>query len=255
MKNKKIYFVSDAHLGINLKDFSSDFREDLLIKFLDEIKLDAEELILAGDIFDFWFEYKYLVPRGFYRLITKIRELSDTGVKVSFFKGNHDMWTFGYLKEALCAEIIDNYKIIEKNNKRIFVAHGDGLGPYDIKYNFLKLIFRSPFFQFLFRCIHPSISFRIALKWSSLSRKTHNYENITDFEKEWLVKYARSILKKQHIDFFVFGHRHIPFQYQLNDKSIFTNIGDWLFNFSYVVFDGEKMLLKKYYYMPNNNEL
>ncbi|HOK38084.1 MAG: UDP-2,3-diacylglucosamine diphosphatase [Bacteroidales bacterium] len=251
MTNKKIYIVSDAHLGIGSK-FSSEFRENLLIKWLDEIKCDAEEIIFAGDIFDFWFEYKYLVPKGFFKFFTKVRELSDRGIKISFFKGNHDMWTFGYLKEVMNAEIIDNYKIFERNGKKFFIAHGDGLGPYDIKYNFLKMIFRSTFFQCLFRFVHPSISFRIATVWSSNSRKYHKFPKVVDYEKEWLVKYARRMLRKQHIDFFIFGHRHIPFQYKLSENSLFTNIGDWLFNFSYVVIDDKNVELKKFIYNEEN---
>lgn len=243
----KIYFVSDAHFGIDAK-YSSDFREKLMIKWLDEIKLDATELILGGDMFDFWFEYKHLVPRGFASLFAKLRELCDSGIKISYYAGNHDMWTFGYIEQVTGAELIRGTRVREIAGKTFYIGHGDGLGPYDKRYNFLKKIFSSTFFQFLFRLVHPSITFRIANAWSSSSRKKHRYPDKMNFEDEWLVKYARTVLQSQSVDYFVFGHRHIPFQHSLNDKTLFTNLGDWLFSFSYAVFDGEKMELKKYDY-------
>jgi UDP-2,3-diacylglucosamine hydrolase len=241
----KIYFVSDAHFGIDAK-YSSDFRENLMIKWLDEIKQDAAELILGGDMFDFWFEYKHLVPRGFASLFAKLRELSDNGIKITYYAGNHDMWTFGYIEQVTGAELIRGTQVREIGGKTFYIGHGDGLGPYDKRYNFLKKIFSSKFFQFLFRLIHPSITFRIAFAWSSSSRKKHRYRDKISFEEEWLVKYSRTVLESQPVDYFVFGHRHIPFQHPLSDKTLFTNLGDWLFNFSYAVFDGEKMELKKY---------
>jgi len=241
----KIYFVSDAHFGIDAK-YSSDFREKLMIKWLDEVKQDAAELILGGDMFDFWFEYKHLIPRGFASLFAKFRELSDSGIKISYYAGNHDMWTFGYIEQVTGAELIRGTQVREIAGKAFFIGHGDGLGPYDKRYNFLKKIFSSTFFQFLFRLIHPSITFRIAFAWSSSSRKKHRYPDQINFEDEWLVKYARTVLQSQQVDYFVFGHRHIPFQHSLSDKTLFTNLGDWLFNFSYAVFDGERMELNKY---------
>lgn len=245
IKKTKIYFVSDAHFGID-GQYTSDFREKLMIKWLDEIKTDATELILDGDIFDFWFEYKHLVPRGFACLFAKLRELSDSGIKITYYVGNHDMWTFGYIEQVIGAEVFREAQIREIDGKVFYIGHGDGLGPYDKKYNFLKSIFLSKFFQFLFRLAHPSITFRIALAWSSTSRKRHRYLDKVNFDDEWLVKYARNVLEKKHVDFFVFGHRHIPFQYQIGEKTLFTNLGDWLFNFSYAVYDGESLQLLKY---------
>lgn len=240
----KIYFVSDVHLGID-GEYSSEFRELLLIKWLDQIKVDATEIILAGDIFDFWFEYKYVAPRGFYRILAKLREISDSGIKLTYFTGNHDMWIFNYLPQAIGAELVRGTQIREINGKKLFIGHGDGLGPYDKNYNFLKSIFSSSFFQFLFKLLHPELSFRIALKWSSSSRKSHKYPKKTDFNDEWLVMFSKKVLEKEHIDFFVFGHRHIPFQVKIGETTVFTNLGDWLFNFSYAVFDGEMMELKR----------
>jgi UDP-2,3-diacylglucosamine hydrolase len=245
-EKNKIYFVSDSHFGIDYDKYSSEFREELMLSWLDEIKSDALELHLCGDMFDFWFEYKYLVPRGFTRLFAKLRELSDLGVKLYYYLGNHDMWTFGYIEETIGAKIFKGVNLKEIDGKIFYIGHGDGLGPYDIKYNFLKKIFSSKFMQFMFRLVHPSISFRIATSWSSSSRKKHKYPKQVDFEKEWLVRYARTVLENQKIDYFIFGHRHIPFQYNLNANTLFTNLGDWLFNFTYAVYDGENLLLKTY---------
>ena len=243
--NGKIYFVSDAHLGVD-HDLTSIQREALLIKWLDEIKKDAIEINLVGDIFDFWFEYKHVVPRGYSMFFAKLREISESGIILNYFTGNHDMWIFDYLPSITGAKLYRGTikKIV--GDKTFFIGHGDGLGPYDKKYNFLKHIFSSKFFQFLFRLLHPEVAFRIALTWSSSSRKNHSYLKKIDYNEEWLVKYAKTVLANEPIDFFIFGHRHIPFQLQLNEKTLFTNLGYWLFNFTYAVYDGEKMELKKF---------
>ncbi len=239
------YFISDAHLGVD-SEITSDKREELMIKWLDEIKEDALEISLVGDIFDFWFEFKHVVPRGFSRLLAKLRELSDSGIKIKYYTGNHDMWVFDYLPKAIGAELIRSTEIIEVDGKKLFVGHGDGLGSYDKKYNFLKKIFSAKFFQFLFRLVHPEISFRIALAWSSSSRKSHKYPDKIDHNEEWLVKYAKSVLKKQHIDYFIFGHRHIPIKIEIGENTDFVNLGDWLINFTYAVYDGKGIELKSY---------
>lgn len=245
MIKKKRYYVSDAHLGVDAK-YSSDEREALLIKWLDEVKEDAEEVNLVGDIFDFWFEYKHVVPVGFSEFFAKLKELSESGIKIKYYTGNHDMWIFDYIPKATGAELIRDVELLHIGGKKIYIGHGDGLGPYDKKYNFLKKIFSSSFFQFLFKLIHPEISFRIARAWSSSSRSKHRYPDKINFEDEWLVKYAKSVLEKEKVDFFVFGHRHIPFQTTIGEGSTFINLGDWLMNFTYAVFDGEKMDLLSY---------
>ena len=239
---KKLYFISDAHLGVD-SCLSSEERELLLIEWLNQIKTDAGEINFLGDIFDFWFEFKYLVPRNFVRLISKIRELSDAGIIINFFTGNHDMWIFDYLPSICKMNIYKKPLIKEINGKFLYFAHGDGLGKYDRKYNVLKKFFSSKICQLLFKILHPSISFRIAMLWSKSSRKKHDYSETINYENEFLVKYATEVLKTQHIDFFIFGHRHIPFQYKIEENVLFTNTGDWLINFSYSVFDGENLIL------------
>ncbi|NLA23647.1 MAG: UDP-2,3-diacylglucosamine diphosphatase [Bacteroidales bacterium] len=239
-EKNKIYFLSDAHLGI--PDFESSLeREKLLVKWLEEVSLDAKEIYLLGDIFDFWFEYKKLAPRGFTRFLGTLAKLTDSGVKIYFFTGNHDMWVFDYLPKETGVIICREPEIKEFSGKRFYIAHGDGLGPFDKKFKLLKRVFKSKTCQWFFKRLHPNFSFWIAQSWSRNSRKKHKLPEHPNFEEEWLVKYARMVLEEQHIDHFVFGHRHIPYQYQLNEKSSITNLGDWLINFSYAVFDGEEL--------------
>jgi UDP-2,3-diacylglucosamine hydrolase len=245
LKRVNRYFVSDAHLGVD-SEYTSEQRENLLVKWLDEISKDALEVSLVGDIFDFWFEYKHVAPRGFSKLLAKLRELSDSGIKIKYYTGNHDMWVFDYLPKTIGAELIRTTEVLDVDGKQIFIGHGDGLGPYDKKYNFLKKIFSSNFFQFLFKLVHPEISFRIALAWSSSSRKQHHYPKNVDYNDEWLVKYAKSVLEKQHIDYFIFGHRHIPIKLDIDENTTFVNLGDWLMNFTYAVYDGKEMKLLSY---------
>ncbi len=245
MAGKKIYFISDAHLGVDSR-LTSDQRELLLIKWLSEIQNDAKEINFLGDIFDFWFEFKYIVPRGFARLFSKMRELSDLGIKLNYYTGNHDMWIFDYIPKITGASLIRGTQIVEYSGKRFFIGHGDGLDSSDKKYLFLKKVFSAKFFQFCFRLIHPEITFRIAFAWSKASRKSHNCTEKTSYEDEKLVAFAKSVLAKDRIDFFVFGHRHIPFQIKIDEAVLFTNIGDWLNNFTYAEFDGENVSIHKY---------
>jgi len=244
-KKNKIFFVSDLHLGLN-DIISSDERETLLINWLNEIKDQALEINFLGDSFDFWFEYKYLVPKKFVRFLAKIRELSENKIVINFFTGNHDLWTFGYLQNECKVNLFR--KAITRNidGKIFFIGHGDGLGRYTIKHNLLKWVFTNRFFQFLFKIIPPVISFKIAISWSKSSHKKHDYTKNNDFNEENSVKYAKKILEKQPIDFFIFGHTHNPFQIKINENTLFTNTGDWLKNFTYAVFDGKNLNLNKY---------
>ncbi len=225
----------------------SKVREQHIISWLDFIKRDAAELYLVGDIFDFWFEYSTVVPKGYIRFLGKLAELADLGIKITLFKGNHDMWMFGYLKEELNAEIISNEKVINLNGKSIYIHHGDGLGPGDAKYKFLKKVFRSPLCQWLFARLHPNLGIGIAQRWSKHSRISNNAEErFLGEENEWLVVYAKEILEQQHYDYFIFGHRHLPYDIQLKNSSRIINLGEWINYHTYAVCDGQEIKLEKW---------
>ncbi len=240
---KNIYFASDFHLGV--PDYaSSREREDRVVAWLDSIKKDAAEVYLMGDVFDFWFEYAAVVPKGFVRLQGKIAELTDAGIRVTLFKGNHDMWMFTYFQEELGVEVVSDELIIERNGKRFFLHHGDGLGPGDAKYKLLKKIFRSRVCQWLFARLHPNFAIGLANGWSRSSRLANKAkEAFVGEDKEWLVAYAKGVLQEQHFDYFVFGHRHLPLDIRLNEQSRYVNLGEWMHYSSYAVFDGEDLLL------------
>lgn len=245
---KKIYFASDFHLGTPNFEQSSE-REHHIIRWLDEIKNDCSELFLMGDVFDFWFEYKYVVPKGFVRLQGKIAEFTDAGIPVYFFKGNHDMWVRDYFTKELGMQIVSDELRIERNGKSFYLHHGDGLGPGDHTYKLLRKVFRNPLCQWLFGVLPPSIGLGIANRWSAHSRAAQpNTEKFMGEEREWLAVYAKEILQQQHYDYFIFGHRHLPMEIKLNDKSTYINIGEWLNYHSYAVFDGEQVKLE--YFKP-----
>jgi len=243
MSASKIYFASDFHFGVPDHTSSRD-REDLVVSWLDEIKKDAAEIYLIGDIFDFWFEYSAVIPKGFIRFQGKLAELTDSGIKITMFKGNHDMWMFDYFVKELGIEIISDELILERNGKKFYLHHGDGLGPGDAKYKILKKIFRSGFCQWLFARIHPNLGVGIAKKWSKHSRLQSNQkEEFQELDKEWLVTYCKKLLLKEHYDFLIFGHRHLPLDVRLGD-SRYINLGEWINFNSYAVFDGENLELR-----------
>lgn len=247
--NKKIYFVSDIHLGIPSHNGSLK-REKLFVEWLKEISSDAEEIYLMGDIFDFWFEYKTVVPKGFLRLFGKLAELSDAGIKIFLFKGNHDIWAFDYLNKELNIEICRKPQIKSLKGKNFYLAHGDGLGNGDIGYKFLRFIFEMRINQWLFKWIHPDIGTRLGLYFSHRSRlanvvKEGKKEISDNVENESLFIFSKSLIEKGiAVDYFVFGHRHIPINKKINDNTSCVILGDWLTHFTYAVFDGEKIELK-----------
>lgn len=243
--NKKIYFASDFHLGT--PDYESSLvREKLIVKWLDEIKKDAKEIYLMGDVFDFWFEYKNVAPKGFVRLLGKIAELSDAGIEMHLFTGNHDMWLFDYLPKELGIKLYRTPIIKEFNEKKFYLGHGDGLGPGDKGYKMIKKIFENQLCQWLFARLHPNFGMGIANFWSRKSRIGNGTKDeiYLGDEKEWLLIYAKEILSKQNIDFFIFGHRHLPLEIQLEKNSLYINLGEWINYRSYAVFDGKKLELK-----------
>jgi len=244
---KKIYFLSDFHLGA--PDYRSSLqREKRVVQFLDEIKKDAEVIFILGDLFDFWFEYKKVVPKGFVRILGKLAELTDSGITIHFFVGNHDMWMNGYFESELNIQVYDEPREFEFNGKKFLIGHGDGLGPGDHTYKFMKKVFRNQFSQRLFGMLHPSTGIGIADYFSRKSRAAAGIkdEQFLGEEKEWLIVFAKEILQMQHIDFFIFGHRHLPIEHQLSDKSVYINLGDWIKYNSYAMFEDGKVNLKYY---------
>ena len=245
-EGKKIYFASDFHLGIPDRA-TSLARERRLCNWMDEIKKDAAQLYLVGDLFDTWFEYKNVVPKGFTRFMGKLAELRDAGLSIDAFTGNHDLWMRGYFEEEL--DIPVHHEPIERtvNGKKFFIAHGDGLGPGDSGYKVLKKVLRSPVSQWLYRRIHPDTGVGMAGWFSRLGPK-HGAEEkpFLGPEKEWLVQFCLEKLNQEHFDYFIFGHRHLPMSIKVGENSIYINLGDWIGYFTYGVFEGENFELKEY---------
>lgn len=248
---KNIYFASDFHLGVPDHD-SSLQREKKLVAWLDTIKADAAEVFLMGDVFDFWFEYKTVIPKGYVRLLGKLAEIVDSGIPVHVFRGNHDIWAFDYLNKEIGIQLHRKPDIRTFNSKKFYLAHGDGLGPGDNGYKLLKKVFENKVNQWLFRWLHPDIGTRMGLYFSHKSRIANiAREQKNDFkitvEDEMLYHYCQSILKEDRsFDYFIFGHRHIALNHPLNDKSRMLILGDWVTNFTYAVFDGDTLSLKHF---------
>ncbi len=244
---KKIYFLSDFHLGAPDAK-SSLVREKKIIAFLDEIKKDAERIFILGDLFDFWFEYKKVVPKGYVRILGKLAEITDSGIPIDFFVGNHDMWMKDYFQQELNIPVFYEPQTYVLNEKKIMIGHGDGLGPGDHGYKFIKKLFRNKIAQSLFGILPPVIGIGLANYFSRTSRvKTGQSDEIFEGEeKEWLVSYCREMLKSEQYDYFVFGHRHLPLDIKLNEQSTYINLGDWIKYDSYAVLE-EKTLYLKYH--------
>jgi len=245
--NNKIYFLSDFHLGAPNAEVSL-VREKKIVQFLDEIKKDAEQIFIVGDLFDFWYEYKKVVPRGYTRILGKLAELTDSGIVIHFFVGNHDMWMNDYFQKELNIPVYFEPKTFEFNNKKFMIGHGDGLGPGDAGYKFIKKIFRNKICQSLFGVLPPYIGMGIAHYFSnkSRSREDSNIEVFLGEENEWLLTYSKEVLQKEHFHYFIFGHRHLPIDFSLNENSRYINLGEWINYNSYAVFDGNDLELKYY---------
>ena len=244
---KKIYFISDFHLGVP-NDTDSRKREDKIVAWLNSISNDVQILFLMGDVFDYWFEYKEVVPRGYVRLLGKLAELSDAGVEMHYFTGNHDMWVFDYLPKEIGLQIHRSPIQREYNDKKFFLGHGDGLGPGDYGYKFIKKVFANKLAQWLFARIHPNTGIGLMKFFSRRSRiATGTSDDVyLGDDKEWLMIYSREVLQKEHYDYFVFGHRHMPLDKSLSDNSRYINLGEWINHFTYAVYDGQELQLKKY---------
>lgn len=249
---RRIYFASDFHLGVPSASASRE-RERCIVSWLESIRHDAQVIFLVGDIFDFWFEYGRAVPKGFVRLLGKLSELADEGIELVIFTGNHDMWMSGYLTEELGAPIYRNpanFTISsEAGTKKLLVGHGDGLGPGDHTYKFLKKVFENKFFQWLFRVVHPDVGMWIASEWSKRSRLANvnkGEERFLGEDNEWLFQYCREVEASEHHDYYVFGHRHLVLDMPVNAASRYINLGEWVSQQHYAVFDGTNLELKKF---------
>lgn len=245
MRNK-IYFASDLHLGTPDYKQSRD-REYKFIRWLESIENDCKELFIVGDVFDFWHEYKTVVPKGYVRLLGKLAQMTDAGMKLHLFTGNHDLWQTDYFQKELGA--ILHIEPCQKtfDEKLFFIGHGDGLGPKDYGYKRMKKIFTNPLCQWLFRWLHPDLGMKMANYFSYKSRFGNGQQSLEKFmgeENEWLIQYCKRKLEQASIDYFIFGHRHLPICFPLNQQSTYINLGDWLNYFSYAVWDGTLLELK-----------
>lgn len=250
----KIYFASDVHLGAAMIK-NPRLHEKLFVQWLDDIKADADKLFLLGDVFDYWYEYRAVAPRGFVRFLGKLCELTDSGIEVHLFTGNHDVWVFDYLPSE-CGVILHREPMrFSACGKTFYVGHGDEVGRYDRRYMLLKGFFKNPIAQFFYSLLHPDFANWIARTWSRLSRRQHErkashqkFKTFMGEEREYQIRMARDLLaaSDEHIDYFVFGHRHIVRDHQLSPASRLLMIGDWLWNFSYAVCSDGLMEIKTY---------
>ena len=245
LNGKKIFFASDFHLGVPNYSESLD-REKRIIRWLEAIRHEAHAIYLLGDIFDFWFEYKHTIPKGFIRLQGKLAELRDAGIPIVFFTGNHDMWMFDYFKDELGIPIYRDPQLLQVGEHKLLVGHGDGLGPGDTTYKFLKKFFNSKVCQWLFARLHPNFGIGIARYWSRKSRigNLNREEKFQGEEGEFLWIYCKEMEKRSHHDFYVFGHRHLPLDLKINESSRYINLGEWVQFNSYAVYDGSDVTLK-----------
>ena len=245
--NKKIYFASDQHFGAPTAELSFP-REQKFVAWLDEIKVDAEALFLLGDLFDFWFEYKTVVPKGFVRVLGKLAEIRDSGIPIYFFVGNHDLWMSDYFEKELNIPVYRNNKEFTFNNKTFLIGHGDGKGPGDKGYKRMKRVFTNSLSKTFFRWLHPDIGVKLG-QYLSVKNKLISGDEDVKFlgeENEWLVLYSKRKLETKHYNYLVFGHRHLPMKITVGENSEYVNLGDWIGYFTYGVFDGENFEINKF---------
>lgn len=243
---KKVYFLSDFHLGAP-DHASSLLRERRIVDFLERIRKDAAVIFIVGDLFDFWYEYRTVVPKGFVRILGKMAEITDSGIPIHFFIGNHDMWMKGYFETEMNIPVYHEPKEFTFNGLKFLIGHGDGLGPGDHGYKFMKKLFRSPICQALFGILPPAVGVGLAGWLSRRSRAVTGAEDAIFLgeDKEWLIIYCREVLKEKRFDYLIFGHRHLPIDFLLNDTgSRYINLGDWIRYNTYAVLDGQQLKLQ-----------
>mgnify|MGYP005983106637 CR=1 FL=1 len=243
-EGKKVYFASDQHFGAP-NEQSSKVREQLFIDFLDQIKEDCQVLFLLGDLFDFWHEYKTVVPKGFVRVLGKLAELADRGIVLYCFTGNHDLWMRDYLQNEIGAVLFREEQEFRINTKEFFIAHGDGLGPGDHGYKRMKKLFTNPVARWFFRWLHPDIGVALGNHLSRKNKLISGDEDVTFLgeDKEWLIIFSKEKIKEKPYDYLIFGHRHLPMVLDIGTHSHYVNLGDWITYFTYGVFDGENFEL------------
>lgn len=247
--HKKIYFTSDHHFGAPTPELSFP-REQKFVQWLDEISKDAGALFIVGDLFDFWFEYKKVVPKGFVRILGKLASLRDQGLPIYFFVGNHDLWMENYFEKELGIPVFHEPIEVKVNNTLLFVGHGDGLGPGDKGYKRMKKVFVHPLSKWLFRWLHPDVGVSLA-QYMSVKNKLISGEDDAKYlgeENEWLILYTKRKESEKHRDFYIFGHRHLPMVLPLLDnKTKYVNLGDWIQYYTYASLDANGLLeLKEY---------
>lgn len=245
--NKKIYFSSDNHLGAPNNE-ESRLREKKFISWLEHVRKDAQAIYLLGDLFDFWFEYKTVVPKGFVRILGKLAEFQENGIQVHYFVGNHDLWMKDYFESELGITVYHKPKEFTIESTCFFIGHGDGLGPKDVGYKRMKKLFTNSLAKRLFQALHPDWGVRLGKYFSIKNKLISGAEDISFMgkEEEWLAIYAKRKLELKHYDYFLFGHRHLPMEISLNETSKYINLGDWITHYTYGEFDGKTVFLKKW---------
>ncbi len=247
-KRKKVYFVSDTHFGLDIKENPIE-SEKRFVRWLDSIRHETAAIYLLGDVFDYWFEYKSVVPKGHVRVLGKLAEFADMGIAVYIFTGNHDIWMFDYLPEEIGATVITGPVETEIYGKRFYLAHGDGLFDSNRLFRFFRFLFRNKFCQWLFKTVHPSLTMPIGFAWSRHNRKKKSSEKYTHYwgeDKEPLIRFAKNYDQHHEIDYFIFGHRHIMLDLMIKKTTRVIILGDWIDHFSFAVFDGEELFLEQY---------
>lgn len=244
--NKKVYFTSDHHFGAPTNELSLP-REKKFLNWLRLIEKDAAVLFIVGDLFDFWFEYKTVVPKGFVRVLGKLAQMRDNGIEIFFFVGNHDLWMEDYFQTELNIPVYHEPKEFEIFEKKLFIGHGDGLGPGDFGYKRMKKVFTNPFSKWLFRWLHPDIGVKLA-QYLSVKNKLISGDDDAKYlgeDKEWLILYAKKKTITNPNDYFIFGHRHLPMTLNIGKNSFYVNLGDWIgyFTFGVISNSGEFELM------------
>jgi UDP-2,3-diacylglucosamine hydrolase len=250
---KKLYFASDFHLGAP-NHAESLLRERKIVAWLDAIKTDAQVIFLVGDMFDFWFEYRRVVPRGFVRLLGKLAELADAGVEIVVFRGNHDLWMTDYFEQELNVKVCRRPLLCnvqsEGQTKTFYVVHGDGLGPGDYLYKVLCAVFENSVARWCFGNLLPAdVAMWLAHAWARNSWQKHQKQAKPAFwgeDKEWLLLHAKAVEQQQHHDFYVFGHRHIELDHPVAAHSRMFILGDWITLWTYAHYDGTTMQLTNF---------